>query len=255
MGPILSAMVIENLQDLLKIGLTDGEAKVYLALLELGSSTAGPIVKKSGVAYSNIYDVLQRLMEKGMASYIVKNKTRYYQAASPSNIYLYLEKKEKELLAQKEALQVLLPKLQKLQEIKPQQEAEIFLGKKGLRTAYEKLFAEARKKDEELFFYIQEPAYAQETDLFYFSIQDILKRVPARGISNKEYKKSAFIQQAKYIQMRYVAFPIPGNMEVCNDKLLLVSWEKPTIGILIHSSPIAANFRRYFNAVWKVAKE
>ena len=40
--------------ELLKVGLTDGEAKAYLALSELGSTTVGPIVKKSGVSYSNI---------------------------------------------------------------------------------------------------------------------------------------------------------------------------------------------------------
>ena len=31
-------------------GLTDGEIKVYLALLELGSSTTGPVIEKSGIA-------------------------------------------------------------------------------------------------------------------------------------------------------------------------------------------------------------
>ena len=49
--------------NLLKIGLTEGEAKVYLALSELGSSTVGPIVKKSRVAYSNIYDILQQFVD------------------------------------------------------------------------------------------------------------------------------------------------------------------------------------------------
>ena len=72
-------MVNKEIFDLLKIGLTEGESKVYLALTELGSSTVGPIVKKSGVAYSNIYDILHRLIEKGIVSFIIKNKTRYFQ--------------------------------------------------------------------------------------------------------------------------------------------------------------------------------
>lgn len=247
-------MIEQNIQDLLTLGLTNGEAKVYLALLELGSSTAGPIVKKSGVAYSNIYDVLQRLMEKGIISYIVKNKTKYFQTASPSSLNLYLEKKEKELQQQKESLREVLPKLKKLQEIKPQQEAEIFIGKKGLRTAYEKLYTGVTKKDEEFFFYVNQLDYFQQSELFYFSIQDILKRIPSRGISNRQYQKSVFINQAKYITMRYVGFPIPGNMEVCKDRLLLVSWN-PIMGILIHSESIAENFRNYFETVWKLAKK
>ena len=249
-------MAKEKLYDLLKIGLTEGEARVYIALMGLGSTTVGPIVKKSGVAYSNIYDVLQRLMEKGIVSYIVKNKTKYFQAASPSNLYTYLEKKEKELTKQREELKEILPQLAKLQQIVPQQEAEVFLGMKGLRTAYEKVLSGLGKDDEDLFFYIHEEEYAEESDRFYFSMQSIFKAVPhSRGISNQEYRSSPFIKQASYINMRYVDFPIPGNMDICNDRLLLVSWEEPIIAVLIHSKSIAEHFRRYFNAVWQVAKE
>ena len=247
-------MTISNIHELLKLGLTEGEAKVYVALIELGSSTAGPIVKKSHVAYSNIYDVLQRLIEKGIVSYIIKNKTKYFQAASPSNLNLYLENKEKELLQQKESLAKVLPQLKKLQEIMPQQAAEVFVGKKGLRTAYEKLVDGAGKKDEELFFYVNQPEYAKASDLFYLSIQPILEKVPSRGISNKDYQKSAFISQVKFITLRTVSFPIPGNIEVCKDKVILVSWQDPIIAVLIHSQSIADNIRTYFNAVWKMAK-
>ncbi len=49
-------------------GLTDAEARVYLALLDLGSAKIGALVKKSKVAQSKIYDVLSRLLEKGLAS-------------------------------------------------------------------------------------------------------------------------------------------------------------------------------------------
>ena len=47
--------------ELKKLGLTEGEASVYLALLKLNSSTVGAIVKDSGVSYSKIYEVLGRL--------------------------------------------------------------------------------------------------------------------------------------------------------------------------------------------------
>src|SRR3989338_720168 len=146
-------MVNHEMFNLLKIGLTEGESKVYLALSEIGSSTVGPIVNKSGVAYSNIYDILHRLIEKGVVSFIIKNKTRYFQAASPSNLIQYLDKKQEKIVQEKEALKNIIPELEKLQSIKPKQEAEVFIGKKGLRTAYEKLSKDASKKDEILFFY------------------------------------------------------------------------------------------------------
>ena len=244
-----------DIQDLLKIGLTEGESKVYLALIELGSSTVGPIVKKSGVAYSNIYDILQRLMEKGLVSYIIKNKTKHFQAVSPANLLDYLEKKEEEINNQKKLLKNFLPRLEELQKLKPEQDAEIFIGIKGLKSAYEKLLKGATKTDEDLFFYIHEEEYAEESDLFYFSIQNLLKKTTPRGIVNKFAIKSKFIKKARFIDVRYVEFPIPGNIEVCSNKLLLISWKKPIIAVLIHSQSISDNFRNYFETVWKIAKK
>ncbi len=240
--------------DLLKIGLTEGEAKVYLALSELGSSTVGPIVKKSGVAYSNIYDILNRLIGKGIVSFIIKNKTKYFQAASPTNLVNYLEKKEKEISIQKDSLKKILPDLEKLQEIRPQQEAEIFLGKKGLRTAYEKLCKNTTKNDEVLFFYIHEEKYGEDSNLFYNSIIDLVKKTKNRGICNKDYKKSWFAKKAKHLQMKFVDIPIPGNIDIINDKVLIVSWKGSLFSVLIHSQSLADSLRNYFNEMWKIAK-
>lgn len=247
-------MADNEMYELLKIGLTEGEAKVYLALLELGSSTVGPVVKKAGVAYSNIYEILQRLMEKGLASYIIKSKTKYFQAAQPSQLSLYLEKKEKEIRDQRDSLKQMLPGLVHLQQLHTSPEAEVFVGIKGLRTAYGQLIGTSA--DEELFFYIYERMYAEESDRFYFGIQDIFKKVKhMRGICNEAYRESPFFKHAAYIDTRFVDFPIPGNIEVCGDKVFLVSWEKPIIAVLVHSKSIADNFRTYFNTVWDVAKK
>ncbi|MFH1500786.1 MAG: helix-turn-helix domain-containing protein [archaeon] len=249
----------EQLYDLLKIGLTEGEAKVYLSLTELGSSTVGPIVKKASVAYSNIYDILNRLIEKGLVSFIIKNKTKYFQAASPSNLIEYLDKKESEIVKQKSELKKVMKELEKLRESKSQGEAEIFVGLKGLRTAYEKLWPEFRKdKDENLYFYIHDKDYGEKADLFYFSIIKILKKIKSRGIGDEQSRKSVFIKKfknKKFAKVRYVDFPVPGNIEIFRDKMLIISWREPIIGVLVTSPSIAENFKQYFESVWKIAKK
>jgi sugar-specific transcriptional regulator TrmB len=242
-------------QELLKFGLTEGESKAYLALLRTGSSSVGPIVKESGVAYSNVYDVLQRLAEKGIVSFIVKNKTKYFQAVTPSNLYEYLKKKEAQIAEQKKQLQAMLPQLMRMQEIQPQQAAEVFLGLPGLRTAYERLFAGATRKDEDCFFYIHEEEYAEASDTFYLNLQPVLKQVKLRGITNQLGRKSDFFEKVKFGEFRYADFPIPGNIEVCRERLLIISWEKPIIGVLIYSSSMADNFHAYFEDAWKAAKK
>ena len=245
---------MENTYELLKIGLTEGEAKVYLSLSELGSSTVGPIVKESKVAYSNIYDILNRLIDKGLVSYIIKEKTKYFQAGSPSNLVSHLDKKEKELIQQKQALNKILPDLEKLQELKSKQEAEIFLGEKGLKTAYEKLLKNTTKNDEILFFYIHEEKYAEESNLFYNSIAHLSQKPKNRGICNKDYKKSWFAKKAGFLKVKFTDVPIPGIIDIIKDKVLITSWGDTIFSVLIHSQLLADNFKTYFNEVWKIAK-
>jgi len=58
------------LSELIQLGLTSGEARIYLSLLKLGSSKVGSIVKDSRVSYSKVCDVLERLITKGLVSYV-----------------------------------------------------------------------------------------------------------------------------------------------------------------------------------------
>ncbi len=243
-------MVNNEMFNLLKIGLTEGEAKVYLALSELGSSTVGPIVKKSRVAYSNIYDILNRLIDKGIVSFIIKNKTKHFQAASPANLVDFLDKKEKQISEQKQSLQKIIPNLEKLQELKTKQEAEIFLGKKGLRTAYEKLLKNTTKDNKLLFFYIHEEKYGEESNLFYNSITELSQKAKSRGICNKDYKKSWFAKKAKFLTMKFTDIPMPGNIDIVKDKVLIVSWRDTIFSILIHSQSFADSLRDYFEHMW-----
>lgn len=49
------------LDDLISMGLTSGEGRVFLALLKMGPAKVGQVVKESHVSYSKVYDVLDRL--------------------------------------------------------------------------------------------------------------------------------------------------------------------------------------------------
>ena len=73
-----------NVELLEAIGLTKSEIKVYLALLELGSSTTGPIVEKSGASSSKIYEILEKLIQKGLVGHVIKAGKKHFEAAPPA---------------------------------------------------------------------------------------------------------------------------------------------------------------------------
>ena len=79
------------------IGFSEGEEKVYLALLRLGTSTTGKIAKEAAVSRSKLYEILEKLSRKGVISHFKKNNVSNFTASHPENIVEYLKKREKEL--------------------------------------------------------------------------------------------------------------------------------------------------------------
>src|SRR3989344_9541248 len=97
-----------NTSSLREAGLTEGEIKTYLALLEIGSSTTGPILEKTGIARSIIYTILEKLIQKGLVIVIIKEKTKYFQAADPRKIIDYLDEREKKFEDNKKEIENIL---------------------------------------------------------------------------------------------------------------------------------------------------
>jgi HTH-type transcriptional regulator, sugar sensing transcriptional regulator len=249
-------MITKKYSDLLKIGFTEGESKVYAALLELGPSTVGPLLKRAHVAHSNIYEILDRLITKGIVTIITKSKTKVFQAVSPSNLTKYLDRKEEDLTKQRKILKKALPRIEALQKTYPRQEAMLFIGLDGLRTAYEELFANKKKGDENLWIYVHDKKFSHLTEKFYLHMwMDLAKGIKARGIANEEYRQYPFAKafQRKY-NMRFANFPLFSHGEVFKDKFLLISWEDPIISVLVQAKHVSDNFKKYFESVWKASK-
>ncbi|MDO8661027.1 MAG: helix-turn-helix domain-containing protein, partial [Candidatus Woesearchaeota archaeon] len=217
-------------QELEQLGLTSGEAKVYESLVVLGSSTVGPVVKRSGVAYSNIYEILERLIQKGLVSFVIREKTKHFQAVAPLRLKDFLEKQENDVQERKKILDTLLPKINDLRSPQKPQEAEVFVGVKGLLTAYERFVEGADSRDVVHFFYVHDPAYYEKAAIFYKKTWHLFKKLKScLGIANQEYRNSGLVNDyPKIIQQRYVPFPVPGNIDILRDKVLFVAWaDKP----------------------------
>lgn len=129
------------------VGLTRSEIKVYLALLEIGSSSTGPIVEKAGVSSSKIYEILEKLMQKGLASVVITAGTKHFEAADPSRIMDYLRDKELAFSKQKHQLELILPELQLKRAPKQESETTVFKGVKGAITAFRDMLS-LKKADE-----------------------------------------------------------------------------------------------------------
>lgn len=228
------------------IGLTKGEIKVYLALLELGPSSAGSILDKAGIQNSVFHFCVNSLIEKGLVSYIRKNKFRIYSAANPNNFLIYMKDKEKQL-------EKILPELNAKQAFaKEKQDVELFEGLKGIMTLLNILIEQAKKGDEFLFFSAEAETEekSEEIQKFYerYDAKRKEKGLMVKGIATIKLKP--FFERRNTLKMKYTALPIPANTGICNNKMALISWgDKPT-GVLITSKQITEKQRQFFTAFW-----
>jgi HTH-type transcriptional regulator, sugar sensing transcriptional regulator len=246
---------MEILDDLIKMGLTSGESRVFLALLKLGSAKVGQIVKDSHVSYSKVYDVLDRLWSKGLVSHIILGNVKYFNAVEPYRLEEFIKRKEQEVRKQLDIANKVIPELAKVANRNRQDSmAEIFVGDKGIRTSYEILLRDATSKDVLYYFYpfegyhpIASPFYSR---LYLFQKH---KGVQQRGIATFDFKRSKhYAEISKGVRLKFVDFPLPATMDIFKDRLLIISWENVT-GILITSKEIAEHFRNYFDSIWKLA--
>tara|TARA_B100000315_G_C14556691_1_gene578504 strand:- start:48 stop:809 length:762 start_codon:yes stop_codon:yes gene_type:complete len=132
-----------------QIGLTDSEVKVYLSLLELGSTTKGPIVEKSGVASSKIYELLDKLIVKGLVSSIIKSGVKYFESAPPSRLLDYMKEREADIKNQREKLEHLIPDLELRRSLAGfGSETQVFKGMRGAATSFDDILKELKRGDE-----------------------------------------------------------------------------------------------------------
>lgn len=227
-----------------EIGLTKNEAKIYLKLLEKGTSSAGLIAKFTGIHRRSVYDSLDRLIKKGLIGYIKNNNKKSFEAVDPEKLVNYVKEKENSVLE-------IVPKLKELQnKVKQTQETTFFKGKYGLRTIFEDqlsskevLILGASKVAVKLM-----PYY-----IHWYTKRRIEKKIKLKIITTNDQN----IKKVKLSEIRYLPekYSNPSAINVYGDKVAIILWsEKNPIAILIKNNEIADSYRKYFEIMWNIAK-
>ena len=90
-----------------KIGLTKNEVQIYLTILKAGPILAGEITQRSGIHRRNVYDALERLKEKKLVSFIIKDNKKYFQINHPNKFLDLLEEKKSSIKNQEETIKAI----------------------------------------------------------------------------------------------------------------------------------------------------
>jgi HTH-type transcriptional regulator, sugar sensing transcriptional regulator len=240
-----------DLRILEELGLSNAEAKIYIALLELGQAKTGRIIDVTKLQSSTVYHILGSLVEKGLASYIMSGKIKLYQAESPESLMTYLEDKKKKLNS-------IMPELKEKEQMsKVKQNAKVFEGVRGLQAAYNDIL-ETMKRGEEYYFFQFPHEKLQHEDLVLFFRNYHLKRsergIKVRGIASPECRKvMKNIYNLPHTKVKYIEEPTPTVVVIYKNKILMLDWEDRPTAFTIQSKTIYNSYKKFFLDKWKKA--
>jgi sugar-specific transcriptional regulator TrmB len=241
---LLFCMDTEALESL---GLTKAEAKVYIALLELGSSQVGRITSKTGIHRRTVYDSIERLIEKGLVSSITQNNIKYFEAVDPNQLMDILKEKE-------DNLSIMLPQLNLLHKTsKEKQETTFFKGKLGIRSVFNHQIEIG--KDILILGASVSANDILKTYLPHYEKERKKKKINVKIIFDESVKDSPYVRSIPLSEIRYIPkeYSSPAAINIYGDFVAIILWSEEPVAILIKNKDIADGYRNYFSLLWKTA--
>lgn len=233
-----------------QFGLTEKQARVYLATLELGSAPVNWIAKKASIPRPTCYDILDSLKMSGIASSFVKKKTRYYSVEEPKKIIQLAQQRA-------DALKEVLPQLEARYGLaREQPKVRFFQGQEGMKQIFEEILTDGRE-------YL---SFSSSDDLFRtfedyhlaFVLRRVRERIPARVILRDSplarERQRLGPRELRTVKLIPREFDYHGMVAVFGDKIAMFSFVKEYIAVVIESQELAAIQRAMFEFIWQKAE-
>jgi sugar-specific transcriptional regulator TrmB len=240
--------------DLERLGLNRNEAKVYFGLLCLGRAPAAALVRKVGVHRNIIYDNLERLIEKGLVSFVEEDGRRIFMAQNPAAILDYLADEKARIDKRLDVAHALLPGISVL--LKGREEAggvQVFSGKLGLR----KLLALILECPESWCIGISEESVSVLGETYW---RNYNAKVRDRGIVehfliNAEYADVSYFSENPSVRWRRLPAALSQNTEILlfDGKVAFFVYSASPTAILIADRSLFALFLSQFEYLWQQA--
>ncbi|MFA5106217.1 MAG: helix-turn-helix domain-containing protein [Candidatus Micrarchaeia archaeon] len=242
-----------------RAGLTRNEARVYLALLEVGPSSTKPIMESTGIHASKVYDSLDRLVHKGLANFIIEANRKRFSATEPESIISFLEEKQADLEDEKAEMKKALPALKSLQAERPAQSATVFQGAKGYKAMLGNMLKELEGGGSYDAFASGMLREILGSYWFQFQRKKKTMKVRSRCIWEERVRQKSDYLEEYYGTGMFIPdglYRSPADFFIYNDKVILASYsQRPVFAVLIQSEGMASGYRELFNALWKSGKK
>lgn len=243
----------EFVEALKQFGFNDKEAKIYLAGLELGSTSVLELSRRTRLPRTTLYPILEDLRRRGFFRYGKQKRRSVYTAESPSTL-------EKQLLAREKVFSGIVPRLEAMVgTVREGAGVTLFEGSDGFRQLWRKIFRSGVKEYRlitsaaGLIDFVSEP----------YLIKNIIAERKKRGIKSLQLIPASplgkKIVAKDYFELRESRFlprdaQLPATIIIFGDEVAFITTRKENTMILVTSGETAITHRALFNLLWSSAR-
>ncbi len=251
-------------RELTHLGLSEKEAAVYVAALQLGPSPVQEISKHAKVNRATTYVMIETLILRGLISSTQKDKKRIFIAEAPDRLLAIMRLQKKELEEKESELAKVLPKLNALFNRSGEKpEVRYLEGREGLemlRRHFEELQGET----------VQIIGYDAFTKVMEHETthkhRQVLKkkRAPIRAILVSTRSRADLdpqfqetlgeVFEYRVVHPKDFPFKVEGEVTIRADKIHMFTYAVTPLAVEIRSSVLADALRGMFELAWKAAK-
>ena len=247
-------------QRLRSLGLTEKQAKVYMANLFLGPVSAQKIAEQAGINRPTAYDILEELARLGLVSRTSNDGKTVFVSAGVDGLKDWLQRQADELEQRGQELERLMPELQQVtrQGNADAPTVRFVHGKEGIDALWSYVIRKASVGEEVL--------GMTNHDKTLRVYPDHLKANPTVRLSKKMSSKQFYYNSRQAVlsderllkETRRLREPIAADMTLYQDKAVLLSYgsgNNDWTGVLIESEDIVAVLRQLFYLAWRNSGE
>ncbi len=237
-------------------GLTQNEARVYMALLKTGKAQSGRIVQEAVISGGKVYETLYKLIDKGLVEVVVENGVKQFHAADPESILLYMNEQKNKLREQTQKLQRIVPELRKMKEFRePPENVYLIKGFRGIKPLVYKVM---RKAQSDAKIMGVRSFKSRKFNIFWqhwHKERAALKKKARMLITDRDTDYWNFFKGLKFTEIRSTPSISPSAIMIIDEHSFIFSYEDEFTCIHIRSPAIANSFSSFFEDLWKIGKE
>lgn len=243
-----------------KLGLSDKQATVYLAALELGPSPAQRLSRRVKIARGTTYLVLDSLINRGLISKGTVDRRTVFTAEPPEKLLQFIEVEELALRQKQQEVINLMPKLHAVTrkaDNKPW--VEYFDGVEGLKTIRQKMLRQSNSKE---IWYGFTPV-DHLLNVFGTSEFSYINQRRAKGIRSKviftttsQSLKDQLLKEQRegFLERKFIdpaVYNSQSGMSMFGSRIAIGNYTDQPSGVIIESESLANMFRSFFELLWQ----